>query len=165
MKKKVLVTGAFGQLGNAVLKKFQDVDMLATDLLFPEFSSGSYSSEILDVTKPECVENIVNRFQPDVVLNLAAMTDVDGCEINPEVAEKINSESVRNFLEVFDGVFIHISTDYVFNGKTGPYDEEDVPDPINMYGKTKLSSEKYVMEHSNPWCIVRTNVVFDYAKN
>ena len=165
MKKKVLVTGAFGQLGNAVLKKFQDTDMLATDLFIPEFSSGSYSSEILDVTKPEGVQNIVNRFQPDVVLNLAAMTDVDGCEINPEVAEKINSESVLNFLDVFDGVFIHISTDYVFNGKTGPYDEEDVPDPINMYGKTKLSSEKYVMKYPNPWCIVRTNVVFDYAKN
>ncbi len=91
MKKKVLVTGAFGQLGNAVLKKFQDTDMLATDLFIPEFFSGSCSSEILDVTKPEGVQNIVNRFQPDVVLNLAAMTDVDGCEMNPEVSEKINS--------------------------------------------------------------------------
>ena len=165
MKKKVLITGAFGQLGNAVLKRFQDVEILATDLFIPSISSGSFSMEILDVTKPEDVLKVLNRFQPDVVLNLAAMTNVDKCEVNPEVAEKINSGGVQNFLEVFGGMFIQISSDYVFNGKAGPYDEEDIPDPINVYGRTKLDSDKFVMQHQNSWCIVRTNVVFDYSKH
>jgi len=164
MKKKVLITGAFGQLGNAVLKRFQDVEILATDIFIPPLSSGSFSMEILDVTKPEDVVKVLKRFQPDVVLNLAAMTNVDGCEANPEVAEKINSGGVRNFLEVFGGMFIQISSDYVFNGKAGPYDEEDIPDPINVYGRTKLDSDKFVMQYQNSWCIVRTNVVFDYSK-
>ena len=165
MKKKVLITGAFGQLGNAVLKRFQDVEILATDIFIPPLSSGSFSMEILDVTKPEDVVKVLKRFQPDVVLNLAAMTNVDGCEANPEVAEKINSGGVRNFLEVFGGMFIQISSDYVFNGKAGPYDEEDIPDPINVYGRTKLDSDKFVMQYQNSWCIVRTNVVFDYSKH
>ena len=164
MKKKVLITGAFGQLGNAVLKRFQDVEILATDIFIPPLSSGSFSMEILDVTKSEDVVKVLKRFQPDVVLNLAAMTNVDGCEANPEVAEKINSGGVRNFLEVFGGMFIQISSDYVFNGKAGPYDEEDIPDPINVYGRTKLDSDKFVMQYQNSWCIVRTNVVFDYSK-
>jgi len=164
MKKKVLITGAFGQLGNAVLKRFQDVEILATDIFIPPLSSGSFSKEILDVTKSEDVVKVLKRFQPDVVLNLAAMTNVDGCEANPEVAEKINSGGVRNFLEVFGGMFIQISSDYVFNGKAGPYDEEDIPDPINVYGRTKLDSDKFVMQYQNSWCIVRTNVVFDYSK-
>ena len=164
MKKKVLITGAFGQLGNAVLKRLQDVEILATDIFIPPLSSGSFSMEILDVTKPEDVVKVLKRFQPDVVLNLAAMTNVDGCEANPEVAEKINSGGVRNFLEVFGGMFIQISSDYVFNGKAGPYDEEDIPDPINVYGRTKLDSDKFVMQYQNSWCIVRTNVVFDYSK-
>ena len=165
MKKKVLITGAFGQLGNAVLKRFQDVEILATDIFIPPLSSRSFSMEILDVTKPEDVVKVLKRFQPDVVLNLAAMTNVDGCEANPEVAEKINSGGVRNFLEVFGGMFIQISSDYVFNGKAGPYDEEDIPDPINVYGRTKLDSDKFVMQYQNSWCIVRTNVVFDYSKH
>jgi len=165
MKKKILITGAFGQLGSAVLKRFQDVEILATDIFIPPLSSGSFSMEILDVTKSEDVVKVLKRFQPDVVLNLAAMTNVDGCEANPEVAEKINSGGVRNFLEVFGGMFIQISSDYVFNGKAGPYDEEDIPDPINVYGRTKLDSDKFVMQYQNSWCIVRTNVVFDYSKH
>ena len=108
---------------------------------------------------------VLKRFQPDVVLNLAAMTSVDRCEVNPEVAEKINSGGVQNFLEVFGGMFIQISSDYVFNGKAGPYDEEDIPDPINVYGRTKLDSDKFVMQYQNSWCIVRTNVVFDYSQH
>ena len=147
-----------------MLKRFQDVEILATDIFIPPLSSGSFSMEILDVTKSEDVVKVLKRFQPDVVLNLAAMTNVDGCEANPEVAEKINSGGVRNFLEVFGGMFIQISSDYVFNGKAGPYDEEDIPDPINVYGRTKLDSDKFVMQYQNSWCIVRTNVVFDYSK-
>ena len=88
------------------------------------------------------------------------MTDVDGCENNPEIAEKVNALSIKSMLEIFQGFFVHISTDYVFDGKEGPYKEEDNVNPISIYGKTKLLGEEIIIKNSKQWAILRTNVLF-----
>ena len=147
--KKVLVTGAEGQLGKCFSENFKE----KYHILNP--------SEIdFDITDQQKVKHFIEKYNPDIILNCAAMTDVDGCENNPKTAERINALSVKNMLEFFQGFFIHISTDYVFDGKDGPYKEEDIVNPISIYGKTKLLGEEVVIKNSKQWAILRTNVLF-----
>jgi dTDP-4-dehydrorhamnose reductase len=91
------------------------------------------------------------------------LTDVDNCERNKNLAWKINVEGTRNVVEAVratDAFLIYISTDYVFNGKTGLYKESDAPDPINYYGFTKLEAEKIVENVADEYCVARTSVVY-----
>ena len=165
MRERILITGASGQLGNAVLNEFQDYEILAVDLIPTAIQSQSIKFKSLDITKKDEVKSVIQSFKPEIILNLAAMTDVDACEENPELAEEINSNCLNSFLDEFQGTFVQISTDYVFNGEAGPYDETDQTDPINNYGRTKLNSEKILSEYTNPWIILRTNVVYDYIQS
>ena len=165
MRERILITGASGQLGNAVLNEFQEYEILAVDLIHPEIQSQSIEFKSLDITKKDEVKSVIQSFKPEIILNLAAMTDVDSCEENPALAEEINSNCLNSFLDEFQGTFVQISTDYVFNGEAGPYDETDQTDPINNYGRTKLNSEKLVRAYSNQWVILRTNVVYDYIQS
>ena len=165
MDKRILITGAFGQLGDAVVQELCiDNVLLAVDIFVPDNVSGYYKSLTIDISDKNNVLQIIREFKPDIVINLAAMTDVDGCEAEPEAAHKVNVNSIRYFLDYHSDLFVQISTDYVFNGKNGPYDEEDKPDPINVYGKTKLLAEQLIQASSNPWITIRTNVVYDYTK-
>lgn len=147
--KKILITGADGQLGNCF------------SLLFKEkYKIFNPKESDFDITDKYQVRSFLEKYKPDILLNCAAMTDVDGCERDPYFAENINALSIKNLLNNFNGFFIHISTDYVFDGKEGPYKEEDSVNPINIYGKTKLIGEKIVVENSKNWAILRTNVLF-----
>lgn len=163
-RKKVLVTGALGQLGRSVVDALSgSFRLIPADLVSPEEVSYLKDYIKMDISDPFEVERAIKRTNPDVVLNLAAMTDVDGCESDPDRARLINEDGVRNILRCFWGKIIQISTDYVFNGNNGPYSEDDPVSPTNVYGLTKLNAEKIIQKSSNPWLIVRTNVLFDYT--
>ncbi len=164
MKKKLFITGAQGQLGQAVLDLFQgQYHIFGVDLLRePPKQAVQYAT--VDITDESRLAKLIADIRPDVILNLAAMTNVDNCERQPEFAHKINVETVNHLLtHSLDAKFIHISSDYIFDGENGPYTETDPVNPINVYGKNKLESESLVKSYSGSWCIIRTNVVFDYT--
>jgi len=148
--KRILITGGSGQLANSFYSMFQK-----------KYQIYSLSKKQLDITKPYQVKNVLNKYHPDIILHCAAMTDVDGCEDNATLAESINSESIKNVLDTFKGHFIYISTDYVFDGINGPYKEIDIPNPINIYGQTKLLGETVLKNNSNNWTVLRSNVLFN----
>ena len=89
------------------------------------------------------------------------MTNVDACEQNPKLAVEINVAGLQNICNCFSGKIIHLSTDYVFDGVNGPYKEDDIVNPISVYGKTKLASEKILLENSGNNLVIRGNVLYD----
>ncbi|MBL7046590.1 MAG: dTDP-4-dehydrorhamnose reductase [Candidatus Marinimicrobia bacterium] len=164
MSKRILITGAFGQLGEAVIRELQPhFDLLATDIQIVKTKSFLYQVKHLDITSRPGVMKIVKNFNPEIIINMAAYIDVDGCETNREIAWNVNVRGVEYLLEAIRRKktrIIHISSDYIFNGENGPYKEKDIPNPINYYGKTKLASENAIRGSANPWVILRTNVLY-----
>ena len=147
---KILVTGGKGQLGTDCVRVFREThEVVAIDL------------DELDITLRADLEALVQKFIPDVIINCAAYTQVDQCEIEKKLAWKVNvigTENIVNCLEKQDGLLIHISTDYVFDGRKKipePYVESDQPNPVSYYGKTKYESEKVVQKASDRHVIVR----------
>jgi dTDP-4-dehydrorhamnose reductase len=162
MSHKLLITGALGQLGSAVRELLRsDFEILATDINNPTEIAIKDDYLKLDITDTENIQSVIKRFDPDILLNLAAFTDVDGCEKNPDLAQQINFQGVAYLIQEFHGLFVQISTDYVFDGDNGPYSEDDVTNPINVYGQTKSMSERVIAGSKNPWVILRTNVLYD----
>jgi dTDP-4-dehydrorhamnose reductase len=109
---------------------------------------------------------VVSEFLPDAVIHTAAMTNVDECELNPEACRIQNVEAVKNVIAACEKTgahLIHLSTDFIFDGKDGPYDEMAIPNPISIYGQSKLDAENLVMAASCPWSIVRTVLVYGIA--
>ena len=98
----------------------------------------------LDICNKIILKDILQISKPDILINLAALTNVDLCEKKPTLAKQVNVVGVENICEVFSGKIIHISTDYVFDGKEGPYKENNRTCPISVYGKTKLESENII---------------------
>ena len=163
--RKILITGAFGQLGLEMLQVLgNQYDLLATGRVIPKDLSNEPFTAVMDIAYPTQVKEVVNSYQPDVILNLAAMTDVDGCELHPNQARCINRDGVQYILENFSRYFVQISTDYIFDGQAGPYSETDIPHPINQYGLTKLSAEELLQNSPNRVLIIRTNVLYGYTK-
>ena len=156
---KILVTGAYGQLGRSLFKnKNESLEFLWTGKNIPLNGKGIHL-DILDRVK---LRNLISGFSPDVILNLAALTNVDLCQKSPSLAQEINAGGVKNICDFFHGKIIQISTDYVFNGEKGPYSEDDIVAPLSVYGATKLEAEKIVMSHSSGNLILRANVLYDY---
>jgi len=157
--KNILINGAYGQLGEACIKNLK--------LHFNIISAGRHTSDEgvqLDITDAATTEKVLAEIRPDLILNLAAMTNVDGCETNPKMAEAINVGGVKNLCKNFEGHFIQISTDYVFDGTDGPYAEEDETNPISVYGQTKLAADKWLTNNHPKVTIFRANVVYGYTK-
>ena len=136
---KVLIVGANGQLGWE-LERTLPKGMETVGLDFPE----------IDITRPELVEAVVDRHQPDWIVNAAAYTDVDGAQSHETQAQAVNCDGARNVARAAKdaGVgLVHVSTDFIFNGEKGsPYKWDDTPDPKSVYGKTKLAGERAVQE-------------------
>lgn len=155
---RVLITGASGQLGvelSKLLSRKHDVIKVYNS---SEISDGYR----LDLTDFPRLEDFLIRKRPDVVINSAALTDVDRCEVEKERAHKVNAETVRHMVRVgrvVDAYLIHVSTDYVFAGERGNYREEDTPNPVNYYGLSKLLGETYAMSYDDS-LVVRTSGVF-----
>jgi dTDP-4-dehydrorhamnose reductase len=144
---RIAITGALGQLGRALQKVLEGRDLLLVDL--PEH----------DVTDPRIASTIA-EFRPDLVIHAAAMTDVDGCERDPDGAFKVNEVGTRNVAEacqLCDAALLYVSTDYVFDGTKGePYLESDEPNPLCVYGRSKLAGELVVRDLLTRYYIVRT---------
>ena len=143
--------------------------MLGSDLVLQLGSShfviGVNSSEC-DIALPEDCRHAVAEYSPDVVINAAAYTDVDGCETNRNRCFAVNACGVKNIVSACreKGVpVVHFSTDYVFDGsKRTPYREEDDPSPINMYGSSKLEGERFLRESSAGWLLIRTSWLYGF---
>lgn len=142
---KIAVTGPGGQLGRELVG--QGCIPLR----------GRLMSEKMIVN----IENI----NPDAIINCAAMTDVDGCEKEPLMAAATNMAGVEYLSCVFSGYLIQISTDYIFDGQNGPYSVRDAPNPINVYGWSKLGGELIMRRHRGPSLIIRTTILFSSANN
>lgn len=145
---KVVLIGADGQLGSDLFERLDKKQ--TTALYYPEF----------DVTKTEQIEDTFSRLSPTVVINTAAFNRVDECETSPLEAFKVNTIAVRDLAQVcqkLGAVFVHFSTDYVFNGeKRTPYTEQNSPHPISVYGLSKLAGEILVRNVSNQFILIRT---------
>ncbi|MFL2994714.1 MAG: dTDP-4-dehydrorhamnose reductase [Candidatus Neomarinimicrobiota bacterium] len=157
--KKILITGSTGQLGNSLGKVFKSrYDLVFTSRTKPNKNTNYF----LDITNLLLVKDMVSAISPDIIINLAALTNVDLCESNPDLAHAINFQGVKNLVNVYKGPIIHLSTDYVFDGKLGQYKENDITNPINVYGVTKYKAEKILLEKSKESLVIRTNVLYDY---
>ncbi|MFH0990193.1 MAG: dTDP-4-dehydrorhamnose reductase [bacterium] len=122
----------------------------------------------LDITRKSDVKSLVSSFHPSIIINAAGATNVDWCESHREEAWGANVVGVENLIEAARKVgakVIHVSTDYVFDGKSGPYSENDRPNPISYYGKSKLAAENALRIADIPFAIVRTIVVYGYGIN
>lgn len=168
--KRILICGANGLLGqrlSMMLSVQTNYEVLNTSVERSfVYDKLLFDYNQLDITNRSDVKSLISSFQPDVILNAAAATNVDQCETNREEAWKLNVTAVENLAKAARNVgarFIHVSTDYVFDGKNGPYDEETLPNPIGYYGKTKLASENVVRSSGAKYAILRTNVLYGYG--
>ena len=159
---RVLITGAFGQLGHAlqsVLSKKSNYELICTGRKIKKGQEGIP----LDIRNQVALKEIINTTAPDILINLAAMTNVDACELNPKLAGEINVAGLQHICDSFKGKIIHLSTDYVFDGTSGPYKEDDPLNPLSIYGKTKLASEHILLEKDIKNLVIRGNVLYDYS--
>ena len=159
---RILITGAFGQLGTSLRNILSDQSILAAGIMIPVEEKDGCTE--LDITEPNQVHETISLFQPDVIVHLAAMTDVDDCELDPELAFDVNVHGTEHLLNNFSGRFIYISTDYVFDGNDGPYREKDEVNPLSVYGRTKFYGEDLVQQSDTNWVILRSNVVFSFKE-
>ncbi|NQS89187.1 dTDP-4-dehydrorhamnose reductase [Patescibacteria group bacterium] len=151
---KILITGANGQLGTDFCKIFQDCDVIPL------------THADIEITSMDSVEKALDQHKPDVVINTAAYVRVDDCETHPEKAFLVNAVGVKNIAEASQALgatLVRISTDYVFDGKKStPYTEDDTPNPINIYGISKLAGEQYA-KLAERYYIIRVSSLFGIA--
>ena len=169
---KILITGSNGLLGQKLLHKLRvdnNIDLIATSKGQNRVSNKDrYTYIRLDITNKKEVRKVILAQQPHVVVNTAAMTNVDLCEDNKQECEDLNVNAVgylADACEIIDAHLIHISTDFIFDGVDGPYREEDIPNPLSYYGLSKLKSEQLLQAHSVKSTILRTIIVFGVAEN
>ena len=156
---KILLTGKTGQIGKELNNIVGDLGNLIT-----------VEKEQLDLSKPNSIEPVILDIKPDIIINSAAYTAVDKAEEEPDLAMMVNAIAPGLLAKAAKKVgagLIHYSTDYVFDGCSKiPYKEEDPPNPLNVYGKTKLAGEKALAEVGVPFLIIRTSWVYSlHGKN
>jgi dTDP-4-dehydrorhamnose reductase len=165
LKKKVFITGANGLLGQKLVHVFLgDYDVLGAGIEPEAFiHPAGYKYTQLDITKKHDTIASVQRFAPSIIVNAAALTDVDACEDDREDCWKINvggAENLAYAAKKCDAFFVQVSTDYVFDGVAGVYTEETRPNPLGYYGKSKLAGENAVVGTGAEYVIVRTMVLY-----
>lgn len=163
MKDKILVIGS-GLLGRAFFQTPSE-----KYIFFLAYRNNPLQSVAktfkLDITNSKEVEKTLSTIKPDCIINTAAFTNVDLCEKERAEAEKVNIEGPLNISEAANNVkakLIHISTDFVFDGKKGNYSEEDKPNPLSWYGRTKLEGEEKIAEKCKDFIIARTSVLYGW---
>jgi dTDP-4-dehydrorhamnose reductase len=155
---KILITGANGQLAvefQMMLKNYNH-------------TVAAYGRERLDISDPDAVTETLSRYRPDVVLNCASYNFVDKAEEDYGSAYKVNAAGVKNLAaecKKNNALLVHYSTDYIFDGTKGDfYTEEDNPNPINSYGKSKLSGENFLMDETDNFLLFRVSWVYGDGK-
>ncbi len=163
---RILITGANGLLGQKLITLLQpqpNVQLIATAQrpLVTPLVNGEF--RLLDISDQKQVDQVIRNTKPEVIINTAAMTNVDRCETEREACWQANVTAVQYLVEACGNHkihLIHVSTDFIFDGKEGPLDESAVPDPVNYYGESKLAAEELIRKSSISWCILRTVLVY-----
>ncbi len=168
---KILYTGANGLLGqkiSAATPQYSNHAFLATARgknRTKNLGTASYAS--MDITDRQEIENVLSEFRPDVIIHGAAMTHVDECEQHKELAYHLNVVGTQNIVDAAKELgahVVHISTDFIFDGQDGPYNEEGIPNPVSYYGETKLQAER-IVQTIDSWSILRTVLVIGIAED
>jgi len=168
---RILITGSNGLLGQklvAALRLDAEMELTATSRgadRSPQPLGSRYRA--LDITVASAVDAVFDAVRPEVVIHTAAMTNVDACELDPAACQLQNVTATKHLVQAakrHNSHFIHLSTDFIFDGTAGPYREEDVPAPLSIYGHSKLDSERLVMNAGlERWAIARTIIVYGIA--
>ncbi|ADQ16502.1 dTDP-4-dehydrorhamnose reductase [Leadbetterella byssophila DSM 17132] len=165
---KILITGSNGLLGQKLVQQLAGKgDIIATargENRLP--LSDGYRYRSLDITDPEAVNAVIIEETPDAIIHTAAMTNVDQCETDKEECWKLNVHATEYLVKAAEktgSYFLHVSTDFIFDGKEGPYAEDAEPNPISFYGWSKFAAEKVVQSSSLNWSIARTVLVYGIA--
>ncbi|MFN9711157.1 MAG: SDR family oxidoreductase [Bacteroidota bacterium] len=166
---KILITGANGLVGQHLIR------LLVEEGKFEIFAIGKGTSRISfgkssgvhyydnDLVNFKKTENLIDKIAPHIIVHAAAMSQPNECAAHPDECWKVNVGATRSLLRASErqkSYFIYISTDFVFDGTEGPYDETATPNPVNLYGESKLLAEEMVQCSRLNWCIIRTVLVY-----
>ncbi|MDD5449008.1 MAG: NAD(P)-dependent oxidoreductase [Candidatus Omnitrophica bacterium] len=161
---KILIIGAAGFLGNYLLKDLSKGNEAAGADKCEKVKGLAY----IDLTEKGLVKEVISRARPEVILLTASITGVDFCEQNQDLAWQVNSEGPKEVAVAAKrqgSSLVFYSSDYVFDGEAGPYTEEDKPNPINCYGRTKLEAEKIIQKELKRYLIIRTCSLYGYQQS
>jgi len=165
--KRILVTGSNGLLGQKITEKILaegQFELVATSVganRYPVTEGYTYAE--MDILNPGNVQRVVEQYQPDAIIHTAAMTNVDTAEAQQELAYALNVKAVKTLVDIslaHNIQLVHLSTDFIFDGAEGPYDELAAPNPLSYYGKTKLEAEEVIKNSQCRWAILRTIIVY-----
>jgi dTDP-4-dehydrorhamnose reductase len=159
---RFLVTGSAGLVGQNVVRDLVKQNYEVYSIYHNEKPLDGISIS-LDLTNLEKIKQVMQKTKPDVVIHLAAMTNVDLCETEKELACTLNvkaTQTLANEAAKIKAFFVYVSTDYVFDGLEGMKNEDEVPNPLGYYGKTKLEGEMSLNNLASNWAIVRTSTPF-----
>lgn len=165
--KTILVTGSNGLLGQKITDLFlgtKSFKLIATSKGRNRHPvTAGYIYEELDICNPEQLKSILEKYHPDTIIHTAAMTNVDACENEKDLCRALNVEAVQfivNECRRLDIHLVHLSTDFIFDGESGPYSEDDEPNPVSFYGQSKLDAEKVIQSGHIRAAILRTIIVY-----
>lgn len=176
---KILITGSNGLLGQKLVYKLKNnpaLQLIATARGENRLvNKEGYIYEALDITNEADVQRVLSAYKPDAIIHTAAMTNVDACESDREGALLLNTTAVKYLVDTletlrkqdaaYDPHFVHLSTDFIFDGTHGPLDENEKPNPLSYYAETKLWAEEIVEKSSLSWAIARTVLVYGIVDN
>lgn len=163
----VLITGSNGLLGQKLTDLYVSKgnrNVVATargENRNP--NNGAYIYREMDILQANQINSIIEEVQPNTIIHAAAMTNVDACELDSEACEALNVTAVENLVKAANNIgahFVLVSTDFIFDGTSGPYKEEDEPNPLSIYGHSKLKGEEFVKANAQSWAIARTVLVY-----
>ncbi|MBC8310978.1 MAG: SDR family oxidoreductase [Candidatus Marinimicrobia bacterium] len=163
MPSKVLITGAEGQLGRVLQQRLgSSFNLIPTAKSPSDIAIKKRNLRKMDITDFSSVESCIKIENPDIIINCAAMTNVDACEKNHTLAHEVNVVGIQNIIKATNKrvKIIQLSTDYVFEGKDGPYSETDPTHPISYYGRSKLEAENVLRGALHPYAIIRGSVLY-----
>lgn len=166
------MTGSNGLLGQKLVYKLKDrtdVELIATARGANRLvDQTGYLFRSMDIEDRQSVDTVIDTVKPHHIIHTAAMTQVDDCELDHAVCDRANVDAVQyivNAAERNNSHLVHISTDFIFNGKEGPYDEQGVADPLSYYGNAKWKGELIVQQSKLRWAILRTVLVYGIVDN
>jgi dTDP-4-dehydrorhamnose reductase len=169
---RILITGSNGLLGQKLvhlLSSDSNVELIATARGENRLKNeGNYSYLSMDITSRDAILDIFEKTKPEVVIHTAAMTNVDQCETDKENCWQQNVYAVEYLIaaaKIHNSFLLHLSTDFIFDGLAGPYDEQGIPNPVSFYGWSKLAAEKLVESSDINWAVARTILVYGIAQD
>lgn len=170
---KILLTGSNGLLGQKLVEliaPMSDFELVATSRGKNRLSDSdlSYHYQSLDITSKQQIMDTVATHRPDAIIHTAAMTNVDQCQTEQAQCQQLNVDAVDYLIEaarLHKAFLLHLSTDFIFDGSFGPLDEEATPNPISVYGQSKLDAENLLLNSDIEWAIARTVLVYGLAQD